>query len=315
MSFPDVVVLGDANPDIVLTGDVVPRFGQVEQLVEDGSLTLGGSAAIVACGLAKLGVSTALVSYVGRDHLGDLVRAWLEGAGVDTRWMRTHPDLSTGFSVILSRQDRAILTYPGTITALDSDAVAVDLISRARHVHAASYFLQPRLATGLCEILRIARANGATTSLDTNWDPIERWAGVQEILPEVDVLFPNAAELIAIAGTGGHPMDGAAWQCAVDALTKSATTVALKAGAAGGAVWTPAGDHVTRAGVAVDAVDTTGAGDSFDAGYIAAMIEGLSVENRLDYGVICGCLSTRLLGGTSAQPSRNELHAVLSTQA
>ena len=87
----DVVVIGDANPDIVLRGDVVPRFGQAEQLLESADLTLGGSAAIVACGLARLGVRTALVSIVGDDAYGAFVIETLAARGVVTRWLRTHP--------------------------------------------------------------------------------------------------------------------------------------------------------------------------------------------------------------------------------
>src|SRR6187455_685701 len=78
MSAPDVLVIGDANPDLLLTGDAVPAFGQAETLVDAADLVLGGSAAIVACGLARLGVPTALAATVGDDVYGGFVRDALD---------------------------------------------------------------------------------------------------------------------------------------------------------------------------------------------------------------------------------------------
>ena len=91
MPAPDVLVIGDANPDLLLTGDVVPQFGQAEKLVDSADLVLGGSAAIVACGLARLGVATALAAVVGDDLFGGFVRDALTAAGVDTRWLSPTP--------------------------------------------------------------------------------------------------------------------------------------------------------------------------------------------------------------------------------
>ena len=304
---PQVVVLGDANPDLVLSGDVVPRFGQAEQLLDEALLTLGGSAAIVACGLARLGVPVALVAVVGDDVFGRFVRTRLDEAGVDTRWIGTSKDLATGISVVLGGGDRAILTYPGTIGALTPDDVDEQLLAGARHLHVASYFLQPDLVGGLPEILAAVRAAGATTSLDTNWDPAERWAGVGPLLPLVDLLLPNSAELFALAGTGGDPSDPRAQDAAAGMLGKAGTSIALKAGPEGGVLWTAGGERLTSKGLVVDVVDTTGAGDSFNAGYLSALIEGRTPQQCLDRAVVCGSLSTRAAGGTSAQPDRDEV--------
>jgi ribokinase len=307
MSLPDVVVLGDANPDLVLRGDVVPRFGQAEQLLDGADLVLGGSAAIVACGLARLGVNTALVGTVGADLFGDFIREQLDAAAVDTRWLSTHPHEPTGLTVVLSRDDRAILTHLGAMAAFDVTLVDQDLLAGARHVHAASFFLQPGLAAGLPAVFETVQRSGATTSLDTNWDPSEKWSGVQEVLPFVDVLLPNAAELFAITGSATENE-------AARRITAFGTSVALKAGAAGGAVWTPDGGHWTSPGPAVDVVDTTGAGDSFDAGYIAALIEGRSPWECLDRAVVCGSMSTRAAGGTAAQATRDEVDAAIGSR-
>jgi ribokinase len=297
---PDVLVIGEANPDLVLTGDVVPAFGQAETLVDSADLVLGGSAAIVACGLARLGVATALAATIGDDLFGRFVRAALDERGVDTRWIRVDPDLATGISVVLSSGDRAILTFPGTIASTGPELVDDDLMTSVRHVHSASYFLLPRLAPHLPELFARARRAGATTSVDTNWDPAQTWADVDRLLDHTDVLLPNVAELLAL--TGRTDRDEAA-----RVVLGHGCQVALKDGADGGTLW-QAPDLVTRVSAPdVAAIDTTGAGDSFDAGFISGLLGGLSREECLARAVACGSLSTRAVGGTAGQPGLDEL--------
>ena len=304
-----VLVAGDANVDLVLRGDVVPRFGQAEQLVDSGSLVLGGSASIAACGLARLGVPTSLVARVGDDAFGRFQLDALRAAGVVTTQVDVDPVTPTGLSVILSTaEDRAILTVPGTIPTLRADAVRSALASSgARHLHVASYFLQPSLAAGLPVLLAEVRAAGVTVSLDTNWDPAEKWEGVLDVLPLVDVLLPNLAELRAIgavAGASGSDLDVAR------RLALSGPRVVVKAGADGG--WSVASDgHPVHAdGLAIEVVDTTGAGDSFDAGYLAALAHGVDDEaERLRWATVAGSLSTLGSGGTGRQATLEDLRA------
>jgi ribokinase len=299
MRAPEVLVIGDANPDLVLSGDVEPRFGQVEKLVDAADLVLGGSGAIVASGLARLGVPTALAAMVGDDVFGGFVRDELAASGVDTSWIRTDPDVSSPVTVVLSAGDRAILTYPGTLGATGPEVVDADLLARVRHVHSASMFLQPKLAPHLPDVFRRARSAGATCSLDTNWDPAERWSGVLRVLEHTDVLLPNAAELLAL--TGQPDLDDAA-----RSVVSLGCAVALKNGAGGAMLWTEK-DTVTEPAPPVDAVDTTGAGDSFDAGFISGMLDGLGGRRCLQRAVLCGSLSTRSFGGTAAQATRADI--------
>jgi ribokinase len=308
---PTVLVVGDANPDLVLTGDVVPRFGQQEQLLDRADLVLGGSAAITASGLARLGVPVALASWVGDDVFGRDVLDRLTARGVDVSLVRTHPGESTGLTVVLNVEgDRAVLTRPGTIGVLSADDITDDDLVGVRHLHVASLFLQPLLAEGLSGLLRRARDHGATTSLDTNWDPSGRWQGLADVLPLVDILLPNSAELLAlatVAAQGSRPPD---LESAAAELTRSGATVVLKDGADGGRVWTPEG-HWSVPGLRVSVVDAVGAGDSFDAGYLAGRLAGLAPEQALRWAVGCGSLSVRAAGGTAAQPTRAELEQAL----
>ncbi|WP_300265953.1 PfkB family carbohydrate kinase [Microbacterium sp.] len=298
-----VLVAGDANLDLVLRGDVVPRFGQAEQLLEGADLVLGSSAGICAAGLARLGVDTALVARVGADVFGEQTIRLLTAAGVDTSAVRV-VDEPTGVSVILSApEDRAILTLTGALAGVTA-AEVLSVSAGTRHVHFASYFLTPELAGDLPAVLTELRSRGVTTSLDTNWDPAERWEGVAACLPLVDLLLPNAAEAVALAAAVGAAADDT--ESAALSLAARGPIVVVKDGAAGGLV--VQGERVLRApGLALDVVDTTGAGDSFDAGFLAAWIEGHDLAVALRWAAVTGSLSTRGAGGTGGQATRAEL--------
>ena len=296
----DVLVVGDANPDLLLRGDVRPRFGQVEQLLTAADLVLGGSASITAAGCARLGLRTGLFTAIGNDVFGEVTRGWLRERGVQLREVVADPGTPTGISVILSEvDDKAILTLPGTIPALRPEDITDEHLSGVRHLHVASLYLQPHLAHGLAGVFARARSAGLTTSLDTNWDPTERWESIADILAHTDVFLPNAAELRAVTGE----RDVAA---AAKKLLSTGTTVVMKDGARGARAWWPTGE-CTAAGRTVDVVDTTGAGDSFNAGFLAARLGGRPMEEAVAWAAVAGSLSTRAAGGTAAQATPEEI--------
>ena len=232
----DLLVLGDVNPDLVLSdASMDVAFGQAETLVEDAELTIGGSGAIMACGAARLGLRTALTGLVGADQFGEFMLRAVSERGVEMSGVTVSDEVRTGLTVVLARpDDRAILTFPGAIAAMTAERVDADLLARARHVHVASFFLQTALVPGLATLLRSARAHGATTSVDPNWDPAQRWdGGLRELLGEVDVLLPNAAEACRLAGVSDA-------EAAAAKLAAAGPLVAVKLGAEG-AVAAPAG--------------------------------------------------------------------------
>lgn len=297
MASVSVLVVGEANPDLVLRGDVRPRFGQTEQLLSAADLTLGGSGALVAHGLARLGVPVALCAAVGADAYGDFVRSYLADAGVDCRYLVTVPE-STGISVILSDSDRAILTHLGAIDSLRPthlpDPDSFD------HVHAASVYLASTLRPALPSYL----AQFRSSSLDTNDDPLRTWADLPALLGAVDLVLPNEGELASWATNLGEP--ATTWQESAHAVAARGPAVVLKRGAEGGAVVT-AHEVITAAAPQITPVDTTGAGDTFDAGFIAARMDGRSLEKSLQWAVRAGAASTQAAGGASAQPTRDQL--------
>jgi sugar/nucleoside kinase (ribokinase family) len=297
----DLLVLGDANPDLVLRGgNVEPAWGQTERIVEEGSLTVGGSGAIMACAAAKLGLRTAFAGVVGDDPLGTYIRQQLEARGVDTRGVLVDPHRPTGVTVVLSRRDdRAMLTALGTIADLRGSLVSPDLLATTRHVHVSSYFLQRSLRADLPALFAEARSTGTTTSIDPNWDPDEEWdGGLLGLLPDTDLFLPNSAESRAI--TGIDDIDIAA-----ESLAGRGGTVAIKFGDGGGMV--VRGQETVRVpGIHVDVVDTTGAGDTFDAGFIAGFLAGWPLARCLALANVCGGLSTVAAGGVDAQPTMDE---------
>ena len=306
MDAATVVVVGDANLDLLLAGDVVPRFGQVEQLLDSADLVLGGSAAIVAAGLVRLGVPTALVAAVGDDEFGRMTRELLDRAGVDTRWLRTESRAATGLSVILSARGRAILTHPGAVASTTPHVLPpLGQLAGVRHVHSASVFLQPLLAPALPAYLAMLRGAGVTTSVDTNWDPAQDWAAGRALLEHADLFLPNAAELAAITRSADRAL-AAAW------CTARGVTVVLKDGPAGGTAWAPNQAPISEPGIVVDVVDTTGAGDSFDAGFLSGFVAGLPMTVSLARAVAAGGLSTQSTGGTGSQPTLADLELALA---
>jgi len=306
---PDLVVVGDCNPDVLVTGDdVTPAFGQQEKLVGAIGLGVGGAAAITAVAAARLGLRTALVAAIGDAPAGDFMLGQLAAAGVDTAAVVVRPGQPTGMTVALSRgNDRAILTATGAMSTLTAPDIPGHLIRRARHLHVSSYFLLERsLGPGLPAVLRAARRSGTTTSLDTNWDPALRWGGdtLGACLAETDVLLPNETEALHLSGE-------ATIGPAAAALTGRGPRVVVKLGARGalcadGERWyrieLPARlDHPV--------VDTTGAGDCFNAGLIAGLRRGLDLPAAAALGCAAGTASTAAVGGSGA---RMELAAVLA---
>ncbi|MFJ6728984.1 carbohydrate kinase family protein [Streptomyces sp. NPDC091281] len=307
----DLLVIGDANPDVIIGPVTAPLdFGQREQLVDHGVMTLGGSAAITACGAARLGLGVAFAGRVGDDEAGRYVRDRLAARGVDVDALHLDPALSTPLTVSVTRgEGRAIVTAAGTLPRIAATDVPAELLAAARHVHSASFFLMPALAAGLAGLFRAARAAGATTSLDTNDDPAGQWASpaLTEVLAETDLLLPNAQEARRLAGVP----EEAGLAGTARLLTRRGPAVAVKDGAAG-ALYDDGTTAVHRAAQPVaDVRDTVGAGDSFDAGFIAARLRGLPPEEALAVAGACGALSTHGFGGTDAQPTWAEALATL----
>lgn len=301
----DILVAGEINPDLILTGDVIPAFDQTEKLVDSASLTIGSSSAIFACGAAKLGLKVAFIGVCGDDLFGHFMLDDMRKRGVDVSNVIIRGDGQTGLSVILNRGgDRAILTHSGLIPALRASDLSDALLQNARHLHVASYFLQTDLQPDLAALFRRAQSLGLTTSLDPNYDPSETWTGFDELLSVTNVFLPNEKEALSLSGE--PDLDRA-----VDRLGSRVQTLVIKLGSQG-ALGVRQGEKRRVSSIPVKVLDTVGAGDSFDAGFLYGVLNGWSLERSLRLGCVCGALSTRSPGGTAGQPSLEEASAWLT---
>ncbi len=299
MTIPfDILVAGEINPDLILAGDVKPEFNQVEKLIDSAVLTIGSSSAIFSCGAARLGLKIAFIGVCGKDVFGRFMLDEMQKRNVDVSNVIVR-DGQTGLSVILSTgTDRAILTHMGLISALQASDIPDALLRQTRHLHVASYFLQTNLQPSLPDLFRRARELGLTTSLDTNYDPSEKWIGFDELLSVTNVFLPNEREAKSLSGK----MD---IDLAAEELGGRVDMLAVKLGP-DGALGVSASKKVRVTSIPVKVMDTVGAGDSFNAGFLYGYLHKWDLEKALRLACICGALSTQKAGGTEAQPTLDE---------
>jgi len=302
-----VLVAGELNVDLVLQGGrAFPAPGK-EVLVDDFVMTLGSASAICAMGLARLGTPVAFVSVVGADPWGAYCADTMKAAGIDVSRVVVDSTVKTGVTVSLTSagRDRALVSYLGPIAALEGGAVADSAFAGFAHLHVSSYFLQEKLRPSCAALFARARAAGLSTSLDPGFDPSERWqGGLRDTLGEVDLFFPNEVELRGIAGTGDVRQGLAR-------LENGRTRTVVKLGPRGAATLVD-GDLLEVAAFPAQIVDTTGAGDSFDAGFLHAGLQARPLAECLRWGSACGSLSTRGSGGTGRQADRAEVERLLA---
>jgi sugar/nucleoside kinase (ribokinase family) len=300
-----VLVIGELNVDIVATGlRSAPEMG-AEILAGDCQLTLGSASAIFAAGMAKLGHSVTFVSQVGRDYFGDFCVRTLQELGVSTRHVARKADEKTGVTIALSgKRERALVTHSGAIATLTSDAIGDALMKRHDHLHLTSYYLQTALQPSFAGIFQRAKTLGLTTSFDPNSDPGNKWSkSIDNVLRYADVLLVNAREASQLTRSRTP-------KAALKTLGTKVTCAVIKRGPRG-AMAIQAGVTEADSGFKVTAVDSTGAGDSFDAGFVSAYLRHAPLAECLQIGNACGALSATRIGGTAGQPTEPELQAFL----
>jgi len=295
MSRFDVTIAGELNLDLILYGLPEQLAPERELLADRMMLTLGSSSAIVAHNLAALGGRVGFQSRIGDDPLGQIALDRLLQGGVDAARVRRVPSsTTTGLTVILHHGSwRNILTYAGTIAELTWDDLDLDYLADSRHFHLSSYYLQRALRPRVPELLRGMKSKGLSTSLDTNDDPDDRWEGdLREVLRYVDVFLPNEREALKIAGASDL-------ETAINKLQGLVPVVVVKLGRKGSLAQRGA-ERIVIPAREVAAVDTVGAGDSFDAGFLQQYVTGADLATCLASGNRAGALSTTRPGGTEA---------------
>ena len=290
----DVTIAGELNLDLILYGLPEQLLPERELLADGMMLTLGSSSAIVAHNLAALGSRVGFQSRIGTDPLGQIALDRLQQSGVDVSCVRSVPGTTTtGLTVILHHGAwRNILTYAGTIAETCWEDLNLDALADSRHFHLSSYYLQRGLRPRAGELFQFLKSKGLTISLDTNDDPEDRWGDLHEVLRYVDVFMPNEREACKAAGTEDL-------EAAIRKLSELVPLVVVKLGRQG-AVAQRGGERFASPPQEVVAVDTVGAGDSFDAGFLHQYVRGADLPTCLASGNLAGALSTTRPGGSEA---------------
>ena len=296
-----LVCAGEFFTDLIFFDlDELPSLGQ-ETKTDNFATSLGGGAAITAVAAALLGRSTELVTVWGDSSLDAEARGRLDKAGVSWSGSRIEPNEVSGLSVAVStRADRYFLTHPGANHAVERHLLSAETLGRvslAGHVH---FALTPSRWKSFRDAVKQIRKNGATVSWDLGWDPDAGTSrGFRDLCLELDVLFLNEMEACKYAGASSA-------QDALEHFHHPHNTVVIKQGAAGAIASRSANAPVRVRGLDIEAVETTGAGDAFDGGFLHAWMAGHELDEALRWGNICGGLSTRLPGGVQSLPDREE---------
>jgi sugar/nucleoside kinase (ribokinase family) len=310
---------GRVNEGVLCSGSIVfdilvrpvneVRWGTTN-LVESIEYHVGGNGANTTIALGSLGVRARLVGTVGNDDQARLACERLQTAGVDTRWL-TVADAPTAASIAVVNQsgERMFLHRLGASKEAFSSPVDFpkDLLDGMGHYHLASLFVLPLLREHAAETLIRARRAHLTTSLDTNWDPQGRWMrDLEPCLAHLDFMFVNEDEARMITGASS-PADAAQVL-----LSKGVRVVIVKLGRRGCAIHT-AGGGCDCPGFAVDAKDTTGAGDCFVAGFLAATLRGESLAEAGRLANAVAARSVEKIGGAVGIPSYDHVKKWMAT--
>jgi len=301
-----VTAIGELNVDLLLTGlNAFPQLGR-EVLATDFEMVLGSASAIFASGMARLGHPINFYSKVGDDDFGRFCCAALEKIGIPTSHIAASKSSRTGVTVALSTtSDRALATFLGAIAELAYEDLPGNALDGSSHLHLTSYFLQHRLRPSFVQLFRDARQRAMTTSFDPNSDPSESWrAEIWDVIQETDILFVNEVEALSLSRQ-------TTVQSALNHLAEKVPCVVIKLGAKG-AMGSVDKEIVSVPPFPISPVDTTGAGDSFAAGFVHAHLLGKELRDCLITGSACGALSALKPGGTAGQPTQAELAAFIA---
>ena len=302
----DVVVVGELNVDLILTGlPSLPEMGMCK-LSQDMHFTLGSASAIFASNISKLGINVGFVGKIGDDEFGDFILKNLHKSNIDTSQIIREKTAKTGICVSLSfPENYAMASYAGVRETLTLSDVDIDYLSRARHLHMSSYYLQSGMQKGCVDLFRKAKEMGLTTSLDPDSDPSGKWDdSIFEVLKYVDIFLPNENE-------ARHISKCDTIEEALNFLNRMVKTVVIKTGEEG--VWVKSNNKIIHADIfKVNVVDTTGAGDSFNSGFIYQFYKGSVIEDCVLWGSACAAISTTEPGGITAFPNLLQLKRFLS---
>jgi len=299
----EVLVVGELNVDLILSDiDKFPEIGK-EVFSKDMILTLGSSSAILANNLSVWGTKVAFLGKLGKDAYSDLVLNTLKKSGVNTDHIIISESSKTGITVAMSYGDeRAMVTYPGAMSELRECDVEDAVLNQAKHLHVSSVYMQESLKPDIIKLFKRAKELGLTTSLDTQWDPFEKWdLDYKNLLPYVDIFLPNEAELTNLTRS-------ATVKESLDKISEFINIVVVKQSIKGSKLYSKELTIFQPAFLNNQVVDAIGAGDSFNAGFLKEFLKKSNLRTCMEQGAVSGAINTTGHGGTGAFVDQNEVH-------
>jgi sugar/nucleoside kinase (ribokinase family) len=306
----EVLCLGILVADVVAKPiEKMPDKGKLE-LVDVMELHTGGCASNAGYALSKLGAFTGLMGKVGTDGFGDFFIGYMRNSGLDTRGIKRTSSVNTSATMVMVSADgeRTFFHYLGANADLCYDDVDFDIVREAKILHIAGAFLMPKFdgeATAM--VLKQAREWGITTSLDTAWDSKGNWMDVLEpCLKHLDIFMPSIEEARMITGKETPS------EIAEFLLSYGIGTVALKMGERGSYIRTRDWEMSVPI-YKVDAVDATGAGDAFAAGFLAGISKGWDSREAIKLANAVGACCVTAMGATDGVKNMQETLAFMNT--
>lgn len=304
----DVSVIGPLNIDLLITGEGPPNWDSIATW--DGpsnmEMTAAGSVGYTVTNLAKLGLSVQVSSCLSDDALGVFVQAALRRSGVDTGLIRMIPDTLGGIGVymLLFGSRKRPLTYrlpTHDFWPLQFTEAEISALLDARLLHIGGYLHFKEAWRGAAsELFQEACARGIITTMDPQFPlfnlPLPWMAVLDDILPFVNILFCDENEARSLSAE--ENLDAAAGRL----LAAGAQTVIIKQGEAGSTVYEPGRQYHQPAIVLGELVDTIGAGDTYDAGFIYGTLQGWPLERRALFASIAAGFTVMGVGGSQTMP-------------
>ncbi len=299
---PDVIVIGDINVDVIFTVPAYPMPGS-EAIATSIQLHTGGSAVNTAMALARMDMDVGFIGRIGQDAMAKQTLLDLQEAGIDCSHIQIDPKVSTGliFIAVTVDGERTMFGARGANSFTEAASIDPGYFRNCRWVHLSSYsFLSHHQYETVLMALDLAENSPKTgVSLDIGTEPALRARRqILEALPRIDVIFPNTAELTLLS-------EGRAMNEALDYLLDGrANAVVAKCGRQG-SILAVGNKRIRMPAFDVNVKDSTGAGDSFDAGVVLGRLIGLSWEASTALGNALGGLATTAQGGSANIISRN----------
>ncbi len=299
----DILIPGNYFCDLIFTG--FPNFPALgsEVYTQNLSVTVGGVLNTVIA-LQRLGMNVGWWGQVGTDLFSRFVLETVEAEGVDTSLLlRTNQPFQRVTVALSYPHERAFISYVDTApTSVQMIFAALDKVS-FRHLHFTGFQLDPRTN----ELLDNLRERGISVSMDCQDRPITLdTPNVRDTLRKIDIFMPNAKEAMQLTSTDSVT-------AAAEILRPLVSILVIKDGANGAYAWQGA-ESWHEAALDVIPVDTTGAGDVFNAGFLMAYLKDDPLLDCLRCGNICGGLSTLANGGTPSAPNRQQVENLLGNR-